>query len=69
MTYEYPKALLAILSGKTPPIVANIIGPGIIAADMPTVKPRIRALVNSIMNPPRKLSVIENIESNYIKMF
>jgi hypothetical protein len=44
-------------------------GPGIIAADMPTVKPRIRALVNSIMMPPRIISYYINIESYYIKMF
>jgi hypothetical protein len=27
-------------------------GPGIIAADIPTVKPRIRAFIISIMMPP-----------------
>lgn len=31
------------------PIVANVIGPGIRAAEMPTVNPRIRALISSIM--------------------
>lgn len=35
-------------------IVANIMGPGIIAADMPTVKPKIIALVSSIMVFPLK---------------
>jgi hypothetical protein len=27
-------------------------GPGIMAADMPTVKPKTRALINSIIVPP-----------------
>ncbi|AKB26040.1 hypothetical protein MSMTP_2571 [Methanosarcina sp. MTP4] len=31
-------------------IVANIMGPGTRAADIPTVNPRIRAFINSIMN-------------------
>lgn len=31
------------------PMVANIMGPGMRAADMPTVNPRIRACINSIM--------------------
>jgi len=35
-------------------IAANIMGPGIMAADMPTVNPRIRALANSIMISPYK---------------
>jgi hypothetical protein len=42
-------------------------GPGIIEADMPTVKPRKRALASSIMMAPRKKSGCRNIESNYIK--
>jgi hypothetical protein len=39
---------------KEAPMAANVIGPGIIAADIPTVKPRIRALVSSIMESPWK---------------
>jgi len=55
---------------KDAPIVANIMGPGIMAADMPTVKPRIRALISSIMmSPPYKNSDYINVGSNYIKIF
>jgi hypothetical protein len=38
---------------KAAPIVANIMGPGISAADIPTVKPRIRALISSIITYSR----------------
>lgn len=38
---------------KAAPIVANIMGPGIRAAEIPTVKPRISALANSIMTYSR----------------
>jgi hypothetical protein len=44
-------------------------GPGIIAADMPTVKPRIRALVSSIMVSPWKRKNYINERSNYINIF
>jgi len=44
-------------------------GPGIMAADIPTVKPRIRALINSITVPPPRRSEYRNIGSFYIKMF
>jgi hypothetical protein len=39
---------------KEAPMAANVIGPGIIAADIPTVKPKINALASSIIKTPWK---------------